>query len=112
MLLIIENDPKKRISIQHEFFAKFAINACGASYRLVGRAFERFPVSAAYIPNTEAIPNPVGFCRRFKQAYPHIPLVAAAGRTGCAAGRRDMDRLCHWILPLASGGSISCFGKK
>ena len=104
MLLIIENDPKKRISIQHEFFAKFAINACGASYRLVGRAFERFPVCAAYIPNTEAIPNPVGFCRRFKQAYPHIPLVAAVGRTG---SRLDLDALYTVtdnipLLPLAT----------
>ena len=104
MVLIIENDPKKRAAVRHEFFAKLAINTCGASYRFIDRAFERFPITAAYIPTTETIPNPVGFCRRFKKAYPHIPLVAAVPRAG---SRIDLDALYTVtdnipLLPLAT----------
>lgn len=104
MLLIIENDPKRRATIRHEFYRKFAINTCGASYRFIDSAFQKYPISAAYIPNTETIPNPIGFCRRFKASHPRIPLVAAAPRAGTKLDLDDLYRVTDNIplLPLAT----------
>ncbi len=77
MFLIIENDPAVRKSTRLALY-KLPINTCGASHRYAEAVLEKFPVNAVYIPRIETIPNPIGFCRRFKEAHPELPLVAAA----------------------------------
>ncbi len=88
MILIIENDPAMRKSVRHAFY-KIPLNTCGASHRYAEAVLQKFPVSAVYIPRIETIPNPIGFCRRFKEAHPELPLVAAAERGGSV----DLDAL-------------------
>ena len=90
MLLIIDNSKEAREALQEKFFSEFAINACTRSARNAESAFAKHKISAAYIPDAEAIPNPVGYCRRFKAAHPDIPLIAAVTREG---ERIDLDAL-------------------
>ena len=90
MLLIIENSVEARNEIHKRLFYDFAINACTSSARSFENAFLKYHITAAYIPNTEAIQNPIGFCRRFKNAHPDIPLIAAVPREGAAI---DLDAL-------------------
>lgn len=77
MILIIDTDTAKIEAVRCEFFSKFAINTCGSTPDAVEDAFSRYRIEAAYIPNTQSLPDPVGFCRAFKRARPEIPLVAA-----------------------------------
>ena len=80
MLLIIDNSVEFRKELRLELFRRFAINTCAASSRHYESAFAKYPIGAAYIPNLETVPNPIGFCRRFKAAHPDIPLIAAVPR--------------------------------
>lgn len=77
MILIIENDPKKRFAARHELFLKFGLNTCGAATDEIDGVLARCRVSAAYIPYTEDLQDPIGVCRSFKEKNPEIPLVAA-----------------------------------
>ncbi|MBO7292371.1 MAG: hypothetical protein J6V07_00370 [Clostridia bacterium] len=77
MILIIENDPKKRFATRHEFFLKFGLNTCGAATDGIDEVMARCRVSAAYIPFAEALSDPIAVCRAFKEKNPEIPLIAA-----------------------------------
>ena len=88
MILVIENDPNIRLSVRKALY-KFPLNTCGAAYRYTESVLAKFPVSAVYIPRIEKIPNPIGFCRKFKEAHPNLPLVAAAERDS----KVDLDAL-------------------
>lgn len=80
MLLIIDNSKELREELREKFFSDFAINTCATSARNFESAFAKYHVRAAYIPNTESVQNPIGYCRRFKAAHPNIPLIAAVPR--------------------------------
>lgn len=88
MILVIENDPAVRQSTRTALY-KLPINTCGASHRYAEAVLREFPVNAVYIPRIETIPNPIGFCRRFKEAHPELPLIAAATRDTAV----DLDAL-------------------
>ena len=90
MILIIDNSKSDREELQEKFFSDFAINTCATSARNIESAFSKYKIDAAYIPHTEMIPNPVGYCRRFKAAHPDIPLIAALPREGTGI---DLDAL-------------------
>ncbi len=77
MILIVDNDPIRRIEAQHTFFSKFALNTCGSSTDETEETLLAYPVAAVYVPYAEALPDPIGFCRAFKLAHPNIPLIAA-----------------------------------
>ena len=80
MLLIIDNSVEFRKELRLDFFRRFAINTCTASSRHYESAFAKYTIGAAYIPNLENVPNPIGFCRRFKKTHPDIPLIASVPR--------------------------------
>ena len=82
MILVIENDPKRRLAIRHELFLKFGLNTCGAAIDEIDGTLSRFRVSAAYIPYAEELCDPIGVCRSFKAKSPEIPLIAAVPK-GC-----------------------------
>lgn len=90
MILIVDNDPVRRIETQHTFFAKFALNTCGAHADETEEALATYPVAAVYMPYAEALPDPIGFCRAFKLAHPNIPLIAAVPKDGAGI---DLDIL-------------------
>lgn len=90
MILVIENDPKRRLAIRHELFLKFGLNTCGAAIDEIDGTLSRFRVSAAYIPYAEELCDPIGVCRSFKAKSPEIPLIAAVPK-GCE--RIDLDAL-------------------
>ena len=73
MFLIIDNDRSIRLGMQRSLY-RHTLNTCAASARTAVQAPLRFSVHTAYVPRLETIPNPIGFCRRFKLAYPKIPL--------------------------------------
>ena len=77
MLLIIDNAKDVREALQDKLFYEFALNTCATSARNTESAFAKHQIDAAFIPNAGTIPNPVGYCRRFKAAHPDIPLIAA-----------------------------------
>ena len=90
MLLIIDNAKEAREELRRKFFYDFAINTCATSLRNFESAFAKHPISAAYIPNMESVPNPIGYCRRFKAAHPEVPLIAAVPSTET---KIDLDAL-------------------
>ncbi len=90
MILIVDNDPERRLRAQHSFFSVFALNTCGASTTDVEQALSRYPVAAVYAPYAEALPDPIGFCRSFKLQHPNIPLIATVPKEGSGL---DLDIL-------------------
>lgn len=90
MILIIDNSKPDREALQEKLFSDFGLNTCATSARNAESAFAKHPIGAAYIPHAEMIPNPVGYCRRFKAAHPDIPLIAAVPREGTGI---DLDAL-------------------
>ena len=90
MILIIDNDPARRLEAQQLFFSNFALNTCGAAAEETEAALSSYPVAAVYVPYAEALPDPIGFCRSFKLAHPNIPLIAAVPKEGSGL---DLDLL-------------------
>ena len=90
MILIIDNSKPDREALQEKFFSDFGLNTCATSARYSESAFAKYKIDAAYIPNAETIPNPIGYCRRFKAAHPNVPLIAAVPREGTDI---DLDAL-------------------
>ncbi len=90
MLLIVENNPDALMKVRHNLYRKYALNTCGATTEEAETALATYPVRAVYIPNAEALPDPIGFCRAFKLLHPKIPLIAAVPKQ-CAD--IDLDAL-------------------
>lgn len=112
MLLIIENDKQNREILQKRLFSDFAINTCATSSRNIESAFTKYRIGAAYIPDAEAIPNPIGYCRRFKEAHPNIPLIAAIPSNCTKIDRDALYRVADNIpikpLPMIRLVEIIC----
>ena len=112
MLLIIDNSKEAREELRKKFFCDFAINSCAASSRNFESAFKKHPIGAIYIPDIEGIPNPIGYCRRLKTAYPEIPLIVSvmheATRIDLDALYRVTDNLPKQQIPMIRLVEIIC----
>ena len=88
MTFIIENDYKLRESERRRFY-KFPLNTAGSASRYAIEKIAEYPVTSLYIPNIDTVPNPIGFCRKLKEAYPHLPLIVTVPKDG----KIDLDTL-------------------